>query len=309
MAGKSAWSHLWNLARHQHEAFAVSQALQLGLTRSVIEDRARSGDIERLHRGVYGAPASADTDLRRASAALLALRGEALLAGRTAAALWGALPRFPYEVEVVRSAGSVAQHHRGVVVRRSTTLTMPDRAIKNRLRVTSPARTISDLAALVDYGQLLEAAASALRAGTVTMESLRDMSGRMGTTAGVRALRAVIRALEVDGRTDSQFERDVRQYCRSLGLEPASGTYPLFVSGRVLARLDIAFPDQRVCIECDGRRWHSLPQAFDRDRDRWNLIQAHGWTIVHLTYRQFHQERAQFRAQLLSALNVGHASR
>jgi hypothetical protein len=306
---QSEWSRLWNLAERQHGAFGVGQALELGLSRTVIEDRARAREIERLHRGIYGAPGSTDTDLRRASAALLAVRGEAFLAGRTAAALWGLLSRYPREVELVRATGKVTGRHERVVVRRSRTLTKADQAITKRLRVTSPARTIIDLTGLLDGDELLEAAASALHAGKVSTDSLRDSVARMGTAAGVEALREVIRALETDGRTDSQFERDVRRYVVGLGLTPAPGTYPLRVGGRIIARLDIAFPEQRVCVECDGRRWHSLPEAFDRDRDRWNRIQAQGWTIIHLTYRQFHHDPARFRGQLLSALTVDDSRR
>ncbi|MCT9820741.1 endonuclease domain-containing protein [Microbacterium sp. W1N] len=49
--------------------------------------------------------------------------------------------------------------------------------------------------------------------------------------------------------------------------------------GRFVARLDLAYPRWRTCIEYDGRQ-HADGIQFRRDADRWAEIENEGWAIV-----------------------------
>ena len=302
MANDTSWKRLWALADHQYGAFALQQAAELSIPARAIQRLARSEQITRLHKGVYQAPGASFTNLLKASAAILAVPDGALLAGRTAAAVWELVPRFPHVVEVVHRTGSSGGRHKNVHQRRSSTLAIHDRAMKRRLPVTSPARTIADLAQSLEHRQLLDAAARALRSNRVSIEELREVLGRYGRAAGAGSLRRVIKELEVVGRTDSLFERDVRSVLIDDGFKPVPGTFPLRQADELIAVLDIAFPDQRVCIECDGRHWHSLPSDFSADRDRWSRITAAGWSIVYVTYSRFRADSRYFLPQLDAAL-------
>lgn len=52
-------------------------------------------------------------------------------------------------------------------------------------------------------------------------------------------------------------------------------------------RLDFAWPTERVALECDGRKWHEIESAFERDRQRWSAITAAtGYRIVWATWRR-----------------------
>jgi very-short-patch-repair endonuclease len=53
--------------------------------------------------------------------------------------------------------------------------------------------------------------------------------------------------------------------------------------GRVLARVDFAYPDLRIAIEVDGYRWHSGRARWERDLGRRNDLTALGWRVVHVT--------------------------
>ena len=304
MGETDGWAALWRRAQFQHNAFDLRDATRSGVSPKQVQHRARTGEIPRLHRGVYASPGSADTDLRRASAALLAVRGPALLGGRTAGALWGMLDGFPSTVELLRADGHKENLHRRVMVRHSGKLVPRDRARKNRLPVTSAARTLADLAGVLTGDALLDAAAAGLQRRVVTVPAMEDALARMTTARGVAALREAIALLRREGRTDSPLERDVRRWLFACGFRPEPEPYPLSARGRTVAMLDVAFPRQRVCIECDSRRWHSLPEAFHADRARWNAIQNEGWIILYLTHRQFtsDRERRRFREQLAATL-------
>lgn len=55
------------------------------------------------------------------------------------------------------------------------------------------------------------------------------------------------------------------------------------IPGRAF-RLDVAFPDQRLCIEIDGWEHHGKFKAdFQRDRERQNLLCLAGWRILRFT--------------------------
>lgn len=46
--------------------------------------------------------------------------------------------------------------------------------------------------------------------------------------------------------------------------------------------IDLAFPDQKVAIECDGDYWHSFLKAKQRDKRKNTYLSNRGWQIVRL---------------------------
>ena len=61
--------------------------------------------------------------------------------------------------------------------------------------------------------------------------------------------------------------------------------------GRFVARVDLAFPEQRVAIEYDGA-WHGAPGQLARDRRRLNALVAAGWTVLHVTAADLNEPEA-----------------
>ncbi len=55
-----------------------------------------------------------------------------------------------------------------------------------------------------------------------------------------------------------------------------------------MARVDLAFPEQRVAVEYDGA-WHGDPGQLTRDRRRLNALVAAGWTVLHVTAADLRQ--------------------
>jgi very-short-patch-repair endonuclease len=73
-----------------------------------------------------------------------------------------------------------------------------------------------------------------------------------------------------------------------------------------VARVDLAFPEQRVAIEYDGA-WHAERGQFTKDRRRLNALVAVGWTVLHVTAADMRDPEAliaEVRA-LLDARNSG----
>jgi len=58
------------------------------------------------------------------------------------------------------------------------------------------------------------------------------------------------------------------------------GLYPTLQFKVVNYRIDLAFPEFRVGIECDGKEWHSTLEQIAYDTQREEFLESMGWTII-----------------------------
>jgi hypothetical protein len=59
---------------------------------------------------------------------------------------------------------------------------------------------------------------------------------------------------------------------------------------------------QRVIVELDGRAFHAMPMAFERDRARDRALAAAGWRVVRVTWLQLNGEPESLAADLQTLL-------
>jgi hypothetical protein len=144
---------LAELAARQHGVVALAQLLALGFGAGAgaIAYRVKVGRLHLLHRGVYAVGHRPPSPLATAMAAVLACGPDAALSHRSAGALWRILPRWhtPTEVTTPTKRG-----HPGVHVHRSR---HTDATTHYGIRVTTPARTLVDLADVLTPKQLTRA--------------------------------------------------------------------------------------------------------------------------------------------------------
>jgi very-short-patch-repair endonuclease len=78
------------------------------------------------------------------------------------------------------------------------------------------------------------------------------------------------------------------------------------VNGRLLARVDLAYPEHRLAIELDSFRWHAGRRPFQSDRVRRNRIEPAGWHVFQATP----EDAAQHGDVLYSAASalLGHVA-
>ena len=69
--------------------------------------------------------------------------------------------------------------------------------------------------------------------------------------------------------------------------------------------VDAVWRDARVAVELDGRDTHGTATAFERDRERDRILQAAGWRVVRITYRQMRLGREALVADLHRLLDAG----
>lgn len=152
--------------------------------------------------------------------------------------------------------------------------------------MTNLARTMIDLASILDDGALRAAFDSALRqdktyAGWISRTLYLHASGRRG----VGRLRELIDEYhQGDEVPDSVLE--------SLGLElaKATGRMPqlhlnIADGARHVAEVDLAWPELQLCVQFDGWKTHGTQEAFVSDRALDRELVPLGWTVLRYTWK------------------------
>lgn len=198
------------------------------------------------------------------------------------APLWGFVEwddRYP-EV-TVRGTGTRA--HRGILVHRSFMLDRLDVARHEGIAVTSPARTLVDLAAFLDYRPLRRAVRQGLSLHRVNLGGLAETIGRLGSRRGVRNLARIV--AQGPAPTRSELEDVVFDLIRRGGLELPNVNVPLVLAGRRVVP-DFRWPDRHLVLEADGAAWHDHRLAREDDAERQALLEAHGERVLRVTWDQ-----------------------
>jgi hypothetical protein len=273
-----------SLAAAQHGVLSRAQVARLGATRGVIEHRLRTGRWERLGRDVFriaGTPPSWRGNLM---AACLSWGVGAVISHRAASALWrlAGFEPGPCELTVPRSRRRAEP---GIIHRHP--LPHADIGVMDGIPLTTPARTLIDLASVAPREAVEEALDDALRRGLVSIQLLRrrlDAIGRPGRP-GLAITRLLLDSRDPSAAVpESVFERRLLRTLQGAGLPAPVLQHEIRSGGRLIAVIDFAYPDARLAIEADGYRWHSGRIRWDHDRARRNRLTLLGWRIIHVTW-------------------------
>jgi len=264
------------LASRRRGVVSRAELLRAGVSARQIERRLAMGRLHRLHRGVYAVGHQALHPQAPLVAALLACGPDPVLGHRTAAELWALLPPAGGPVLVIRAASSPTR--RAGIVLHGGGLDAAERTTHQGLPATSPVRTLRDLAAS-EPRSLERATNEALARRLVRPGELEPVARRRGAAA--------IRAMLDDGPgfTRSEAERvAVRLVVRAGWRRPET-------NARIGPwEVDLLWRDERLVVEIDGYAAHTGRSAFERDRRKDAALQALGYTVLRLTYRQLIRE-------------------
>jgi very-short-patch-repair endonuclease len=273
------------VARRAADAWGVVSLDELfacGLSRTEVRGRVRSGRLHPLHRGVYAVGHPSVALEGHFLAAVKACGPDAVLSHFSAAVLWGFLrseDRHP-EVTVL---GTSPRSHPGVRAHRALVLDRRDITRREGIPVTAPARTLLDLAAVLDYPRLRRAARQAQSLMRVNIAQLVEILGRMGARRGVRKLARVVTTGPAPTR--SELEDATLDLMLRGSLAHPDVNVALRISGRRVVP-DFRWPEQRVVVEADGAAWHDNQLAREDDAERQALLEADGERVLRVTWDQ-----------------------
>jgi very-short-patch-repair endonuclease len=228
-------------------------------------------------------------------AAVLAGGEGAVLSHRSAAALWGVRFAHGSRIEVTAPcrprSRSVLQFH---VAR----LPSDEVTVQRRIPVTTVPRTILDLAAVVDRHQVERAVNEAEVLRLFDALSLRDLIERYPRRAGVAALKAILAGAALGlAITRSELEERFLAFLEEARLPRPAMNVTLEVEGHRF-EVDCVWHETRLIVELDGHATHATFASFESDRRRDRLLQAAGWRVVRVTWRQLHEDPAALAADL-----------
>ncbi|MGK2955113.1 MAG: endonuclease domain-containing protein [Solirubrobacterales bacterium] len=296
------------LAGRQYGVVSRRQLMDRGIPARSVTNRTSQISLFPVFRPVFmvGNPFLTMNGARMA--ALLAAGDGAALGFRSAAKLWGFLDhRNP--IEVLRTQGGTSQRARirvagetwwpYLLVRKPRALPPSDLTTKLGLALTSPERTLRDLAQLLPEQQFFRAFTEADRLELLNEGALRSVAERTRGSRGGRMFRqAVSRRIPNVKETESLLEAIVLKLTLDGRIPP-----PEINRKTRKYRPDFRWPVQRVIVEADGYEFHRGREMFEQDISRANRLRRDGWTVLRFTWRMVDErpdEVAEIIAEVLA---------
>jgi hypothetical protein len=242
----------------------LGQIVAAGLSPRAVADRATTGRLRRVHAGVYAVERLDDRG--RWMAAVLACGARALLSHRSAAALWG-FGEAGAQVDV-SAPGRAGRSRSGIDAHRADKLDSDDLTVRDGIPCTTPARTLLDLAAVVDARTLERAVDRAEELRAFDLDALHELLQRHPRRRGRRALAKVLAEYAAPTGTRSVAEERVLALIATAGLPRPRVNAWIALDGNTGYEADLLWPRARLIVEVDSRSHHARRRAFAHDRER-----------------------------------------
>ena len=272
---------LSQLASEQRGLFSAAQAREVGISYAELARAASSLYLRRVRRGVYAMAGVAPTSWEQILGAALAVGPDAVVSHESAAAVHG----FGH-ADIAAVELTLARHDYsrlpGVSVHRHPDLAACDVVRRRGVFVTSPGRTMVDLAGRWGPELTERAVDEGLVQHRWTVTELLGCLARARPNVPGRAHLQRLLALRAEGpAADSMLE--ARVFLALAPLMPFETHFGAAVGARVYV-IDVVWPQYKVGAEIAGRAHRVVSRsAFDSERRKLTSLSAAGWKIAHLT--------------------------
>lgn len=288
------------VASRQHGLITRAQFLDLGFTARVLYRLEQSKWLVRVHTGVYRVGPLAPPRAREMAAAL-ACGPHALVSHESAAWLWEwrEQPKASSPVDI-RVPEHVRIRRPGIRVHRTTRLDPDDATVLDSIPLTSPARTIVDLAGRLGARELERVVARAERDRLVTPAKLAPVVARHSRQPGVETLLRIMGQPGGPAFTRSELEERFRDEIARFGLPLPR--FNVLVGG---FEIDCWWPAAQLAAELDGAAFHASWRSQENDRRRDRELAAAGITVLRISWRHLTEETEPTMARVAQALAIG----
>jgi len=247
------------LAKRQYGVASRAQLREIGLSNGAITARVARGVLHQRHHGVYSVGHTVLSAHGRWMAAVLACGPTAVLSHASAAALWDLRGSAAGTVDV--TVPGTGGRRKGIRVHRARSLEVTEH---ERIPVTTPGRTILDLAATLDrrgIERLLDRAEHQRLGDTLSLDALaRAHAGHRGAHKLLKTLHGHNPGTTL---TRSELEEAFYALCRDAGL-PKPSKLNDHIEG---LEADFVFKEHRLLVETDSWRHHKSRESFESTDD------------------------------------------
>jgi hypothetical protein len=219
-----------------------------------------------------------------------------VLSYRSAADLWGLRPNSRWlEVTVPRGREPVP----GIEVHRTRMLAPQDFTARDGIPVTSLARTLLDLSAVVKAPDLAVAIDRAERSGLFDLTAIVEVLDRANGRRGARALRRAIAAYEPSTQK-SVLERRFKALLITAPDIPGPAFNAAVEGEQGTHEVDAFWAEQRLAIQLDGFEFHRTRRDRERDAASDADLELAGHRVMRLTWDDVtvHGERTLRRLRI-----------
>jgi hypothetical protein len=160
-----------------------------------------------------------------------------------------------------------------------------DVRIVDGIPMTTPARTLIDIAPRIGPRRLKQCLDHACRQGLIDLGFLRWRLSvlRASGVPGVRALDELLTARGTDPIVDSWLERVAVRALEGSGLP--EGRWQVHLEGEWRdARVDLFFDEAKLVIEFEGHGTHATRKERQEDAERRASLTVRGYCVVSFTY-------------------------
>jgi very-short-patch-repair endonuclease len=298
-------SAIASIAARQHGVVTRAQLVAAGVSESGISDRVAADRLHRIHRGVYAVGHPRLSERGRWMAAVLACGDGAVLSHLSAAELWGIRrpDRRPLEaggrgeagpahVTVPSTAGKRRQS--GISLHRSSTLTASDCTLRERIPVTKPGRTLTDIQPLLSPAQFN----TAVREAEFLKLPIGDpFASRHRRRRGPRLAKPGGTDQSGADRTRTELEHRMLALCRRHRLPQPE------VNVKVdRFEVDFLWRAESLIVEVDGWVSHRTRWAFEEDRRRDARLKLLGYEVLRFTWRHVEDDARAVAATIRALL-------
>jgi very-short-patch-repair endonuclease len=288
---------LFDIARRQNGVVSRRQLLAAGISVPQIRAWLRRGQLHPVHQGVYSIAPLSLLPFGRAAAGLLALGPDAVLGHRSAAAVWRLAPPDAGDVDVI-VIGRWPKAREGVRLHRTKRLDRADITTRRNLRITTPARTVIDLATDATLPEVEHGLSEGRALGLISDARLNAALDRAPANhPGAAAIRSLLKSQVGRALTRSERERKLLKLLDAAGLPKPLVNRPLHGF-----KPDFYWPEQRLILEFDGYRTHGGRRKFESDRKRDQLFATKGIQTVRSTWLQLELEAVALVVRIALAL-------
>lgn len=265
------------LAGRQRTLVTHGQLLAIGCSRRTIAHWVNRERLYVVFHGVYSVICGDLPPLAREQAALLACGKRAFLSYRTAAAVWGLVPKLPFEVEV-SVVGRRCTSRKGIRVHEIKAIDPREGRREQGLPISSPARAVLELAAGATQKELTRAVDEGLARRLFTPQELDEVLARNRPCRGSGRLAEILGDPTATALSRSKRERRLLRLIREAGLPMPELNVPF---GRF--ELDFFWRREGLVVEVDGETFHRGPGAVGRDREKDLAVRAAGLGMLRFT--------------------------
>jgi len=273
------------ISAQQHGLIRVSQLVEIGVPSGSLAHAISVGHLERLSDRVLRIAGSAPTNDQLAMAAALDVPGGAV-AVHSAAALWQ-LPGFELEpLHVLTDRTPHRGGHRLGIVHTSVRFSPSELAELRGIPVTSPMRTLCDLAGRLHWDRLDLLCERMLAKRLLRVAQLHEHVAGLPRRGGARGTAAIRRlALErgPDHRpVESGLEHRFESILRDAGEAPFERQVDLGDDDGWIGRVDFVDRSLRIIVEVQSDLFHSGRVDRARDDIRISRFRRAGWTVLEI---------------------------